>query len=923
MDDAAELNVISPSAGRGPVTTGIPWPRGKLLDPQKLVLRDASGKAVRLQARATDRWPDGSVRWVLLDWIAEANAGPYRVAVGDPVVTEGPEVMTGDFGFAVDADGTQHFPLHTPFLSDSGVQVWYGNMLTGPNVTLSVVDDKNRRSFLIFSAFVVEEPGPTRTTLFSRCRLVYRQKATLKPFAEAELRLHYFASPAVVRIEFTIRNPRRAAHPGGRWDLGDSGSIFFKNVALTFALPTREAASVYCSPEIGAPVEEFSEPFELYQDSSGGENWRSTNHMNRKREVPLSFRGYRLKAGKASSPSPLAGEGSERSERVRGETSTLPPSYPSPVGEAPPPSPARGEGKSTERTGLRATPLVTLSRGEHAVGVAVPHFWQNFPMAVDISENSLTLHLFPRQSTDVHELQGGEQKTHTFAVAFGPDAKPEALEWFRQPARAFASPKWYCDSGAIPYLTPKADDPNAEYLALVDAAIEGPDSFDHKREVIDEYGRRHFGDIYGDHEAVYHTGPAPMVSHYNNQYDPVAGFAYQLMRSADLRWLRHMDELAAHVIDIDIYHTTRDKSAYNGGLFWHTFHYVDADTGTHRSYPRSLLQLKGMPGLDPNDPKAKRSKSVYALGGGPANEHNYTTGLMLHHFLTGSAASREAALGLARWVIDMDDGRKTVFRWLARGDTGYASQSRDAGYHGPGRGSGNSLSALLDGHRLSGDPAFLAKAEQIVRRCIHPADDVPKRNLLDVENRWFYTMFLQSLGKYLDHKAERGDLDRMYAYARASLLHYAGWMAEHEVPTLSRPEVLEYPNETWAAQDMRKSEVFKFAAKHATGAEKDRFLERADFFFRDAVSRLTASPTRTLARPVVLMLSFGYMHAHFQWHPNDAAPAPAAEVTDFGKPEAFIPQKVIAKKRAKLLAAAGAACGAAAVAALAGWLLLR
>ena len=127
----------------------------------------------------------------------------------------------------------------------------------------------------------------------------------------------------------------------------------------------------------------------------------------------------------------------------------------------------------------------------------------------------------------------------------------------------------------------------------------------------------------------------------------------------------------------------------------------------------------------------------------------------------------------------------------------------------------NSISVLLDGHRLTGEPKFLDKAEQLIRRCIHPADDVPKRNLLDVENRWFYTMFLQALGKYLDHKAERGDLDAVYAYARASLLHYARWMADHEVPTLSRPEILEYPNETWAAQDMRKCEVFQFAAKHA------------------------------------------------------------------------------------------------------------
>ena len=873
MEHVVELNVVAPAVGRGPVTTGVPFPRGVLPDPQKLVLRDASGKAVRLQSRATDRWPDGSVRWALLDWIAEANAGPYRVAVGEPVAVDGPVVRVEEREkiVAIDTGGLQLELRRHDFF---GFRRVVSGVSGGESAFPLVTDDKEHLWYplVLRNGYEIEEDGPVRTVV--RFSGLLMRKTTPAVLAEFDIRMHFFAGSAAVRIEFTIHNSRRAAHPGGLWDLGDLGSIFLKDASFTFALPTGEM-SVCCSPEIGSPAEDFVAPFELYQDSSGGENWRSTNHLNRKHEVPVAFRGYKLKSGES------------------------------------------------ERTGLRATPIVTLSRGADSVGVAVPHFWQNFPQAVEATSNSLTLRLFPQQSTDSHELQGGEQKTWTFAVAFGSDATPEALEWFRTPARAFASPKWYCESGAIPYLSPKVDDPNADYLKLVDAAIEGADTFDAKREKIDEYGWRHFGDIYGDHEAVYHTGPQPMVSHYNNQYDPVAGFAYQLMRSGDLRWLRHMEELAAHVIDIDIYHTTQDKSAYNGGLFWHTYHYVDADTGTHRSYPRSLLQLKGMPGLDPNDPKAQRSKSVYALGGGPANEHNYATGLMLHHFLTGSAASREAALRLARWVIDMDDGSKTVFRWLASGDTGYASQSRDAGYHGPGRGSGNSLSALIDGHRLSGDVAFLNKAEQLVRRCIHPNDDVPKRNLLDVENRWFYTMFLQALGKYLDHKIERDELDAMYAYARASLLHYARWMADHEVPTLSRPEILEYPNETWAAQDMRKSEVFKFAAKHATGAEKTRFLERAEFFFRDSVARLTAFETRTLARPVVLMLSFGYMHAHFQRHPEETAPPPKVEVRDFGRPEVFVPQKVRAKKRAKLLVAGGAAMGLLSVVALVGWLLLK
>src|SRR5205823_6081388 len=161
---------------------------------------------------------------------------------------------------------------------------------------------------------------------------------------------------------------------------------------------------------------------------------------------------------------------------------------------------------------------------------------------IEVTGNALILHLFPDKYADVHELQGGERKTHVFTVLFGPDEGREVvqrtLNWHRGQVRAAAPPAWYCASGAVPYLTPKVDDSNSGYLRLVDAAIDGPDTFDHKREVIDEYGRRHFGDIYGDHEAVFHKGPTPLVSHYNNQYDAIAGFAYQFLRSGDSRWFR-------------------------------------------------------------------------------------------------------------------------------------------------------------------------------------------------------------------------------------------------------------------------------------------------------------------------------------------------------------------------------------------------
>jgi hypothetical protein len=830
-----------------------------------LVLQDQHGRALPLQARALDCWPDGSVRWALLDWHADPAAGPYRVAPARHAAENPSPVNAVARGDSVSVQsGSARFELGVgdafPFRA---VQLDNQAALDAARSHFLIEDEAGRVYRPRITRIEVEESGVLRTAVFLQG---YMAAAGAEPLTDFDARMHFFTGAAAVRFELTLRNPRKADHPGGLWDLGSGGSIYLRDATLTLALPPGAGSAVtLCSPELRAPFERLEGPVELYQDSSGGENWQSSNHVNRHRVVPNTFRGYRLKA------------------------------------------------RTVERGGLRATPAVCLTAGQRLVGVTVPHFWQNFPQAIETTTDTLALRLFPRQYADVHELQGGEQKTHRFSILFGTTATSaaaqQALNWHRAQVRAAATPAWYCSTSVIPYLTPKSDDPNTDYLRLVDAAIDGPDTFEQKREVIDEYGWRHFGDIYGDHEAVLHKGPTPLVSHYNNQYDPIAGFGYQFLRSGDLRWLRHMEELAAHVIDIDIYHTDHDKAAYNHGLFWHTFHYVDADTATHRSYPRSLLKHGGKPHEDPNDPQrsGRPLHVAYALGGGPADEQNYASGLALHFFLTGDPGARAAALGLARWVIDMDDGRKTVFRWLAGGSTGLASQSRNSSYHGPGRGSGNSTAALLDGHRLSGDPAFLAKAEQLIRRCIHPADDVPRRNLLDVENRWFYTMFLQALGRYLDYKAERGERDSMYAYGRASLLHYARWMADNERPYLDRPEILEYPNETWAAQDMRKSEVFKYAARHGAGAERARFRERAEFFFRYSVEKLSSMPTRTLARPVVLLLCFGPAHAFFQRHTDSGAPPPDRDVRDFGAPEVFIPQKLRALRRFKLLAATGAA----------------
>jgi hypothetical protein len=189
---------------------------------------------------------------------------------------------------------------------------------------------------------------------------------------------------------------------------------------------------------------------------------------------------------------------------------------------------------------------------------------------------------------------------------------------------------------------------------------------------------------------------------------------------------------------------------------------------------------------------------------------------------------------------------------------------------------------------------------------VHPADDIDALELLDAERRWSYTVFLQAVGKFLDYKLELGEIDVSYAYGRAALLHYARWMAQHERPYFDHRDGLEYPTETWPAQDIRKSDVFSFAAQLAEPAERDRFTERARFFFDYSMTALLEEKTRAFARPVVLLLSNGFMQLSRRTKVDRPEPAgiPAAA---FGSPERFVPQKAIAKRRLLALGAPAAA----------------
>ena len=815
-----------------PVTVGIPFPRGMLKPHDPLRLLDSYEQEHPLQTQPLRCWDDGSVQWLLMDTILPPNysGSGWKLQMCPPYGQQNWPRMNlseSEDTYIVNT-GEATFYLHrSSFPSLLRVLVDGNSFLGKESNRLQFVDHHGVAHSPIVERTECESVGPVRATIRyeggfdgSPCRFVARYC--------------FFAGTGFARIQFTLHNPQRAKHPGGLWDLGDTGSVLFRELSLQFELDTTSNRTISWTTDGECPVnEQQGGCLEIYQDSSGGVNWQSKNHVNRDGQVAISFRGYRVRSG------------------------------------------------SVEQFGERASPVVSLRNDVGQLGVAIPEFWQQFPKAIETNGTTLRLALFPSQAQDLFEIQGGERKSHTMWLQFNLAEHADAsdLRWVHHPARIQADPEWYQSAGVFPCDGMASQEEVSKLDALLNEVVSGESSVFARRECVDEYGWRHFGEVYADHEGEHYNGPPPVISHYNNQYDQIYGALLQYIITGDPRWYEFFDPLARHVMDIDIYHTTEDRSAYNGGLFWLTDHYVSAETSTHRTYSKSNCPGGGQP-----------------YGGGPSSNHLFTTGLMHYYFLTGDINARDAVLTLADWVIRMDDGRTTVFGLIDGGPTGLASMTGTEDYHGPGRGGGNSINALMDGWLVSGCRTYLDKAEELIRRCIHPKEDMESRDLLNVEKRWSYTMFLRVLDRYLKLKAEMNAFDFSYEYARASLIHYAKWMLENECPYFDHPEQLEYPTETWAGQEFRKGNVLRLAASYVNEPLRSRLWQKGLELSERAWHDLMRFETRTSARSVALILTEGVLDVSLRTMPTKVVQPVNAE-WDFGEPQPFVPQKqrVLAK----------------------------
>ncbi|NKC12969.1 MAG: hypothetical protein GKR94_12435 [Gammaproteobacteria bacterium] len=463
-----------------PVRCGVPLPRG-WCDGARAWLRVQAhdGTQRASQTRIIKRWPDGSARWVLVDWLlSEEDGGQFELYKGDaPPADENWYRRSGDDLTVVTRNARYRLTAGAtfPVVSIEGCR-WPRPMR--PNLSLSFAS-ANTPVTIRCEALQLIDAGPVCLTVKARAQIAAPGKAPLV----CVVRLTFYRESAAVGATVALTNPNAAEHPGGIWELGDSGSVLLREFSFNVATDGQARGAQLRLGENDAVLHHGSR-LGVHQESSGGERWDSPNHLNRNAQLTLRYRGFKAVAGEAVT------------------------------------------------AGNRAQPVLQLNGAQEArFALAARYFWQNFPRGLHFEDGGARLALFPADCADAHELQGGERKTHEWWWAVDAD-EPYSLAWVADPAVLHVATDWIESAKAVPYIKRGVFDES--YRFYLDRMIAGDESFEAKRERIDEYGWRNFGDINADHEAAFHTSEEPYISHYNNQYDAVYSFGAHFLCSGDI-----------------------------------------------------------------------------------------------------------------------------------------------------------------------------------------------------------------------------------------------------------------------------------------------------------------------------------------------------------------------------------------------------
>lgn len=393
------------------VTSGVPFPQGKLDTDKNVRLLDEHGGEIPLQVQTTASWPDGSVKWLLLDFLADVNANVSRkleLEFGDGVVrrAKGKEVRveqaldslwinTGPLRFSI---SRQHFGVFDDVFLDEDRNGSFepteakirGNGLR-QSLTLANEFASLAPRVLPPEEVLVEEPGPNRTVV----KIVgWIDDGGTNRLVKYLVRVHAVAGSASMTIEHTAIQ------------LSDRIKMLW----------VRDLSLSLNSNSVGPLRYRFGSANDPHEGALG--------------DSPLTL--------------------SQLSENHY----TL-----------------RRDGKEQIGEGLRAPGWFDLISTNGTVRVGVRHFWQQFPKAATLSRGGLRIGLYPAEAAKPFDMDQGLAKTHELTFSFDRDSPPlPSMGAVDSPLFAVAPSSWYCDSKVFGDLQPFDFDRFPDYETLTEAS---------------------------------------------------------------------------------------------------------------------------------------------------------------------------------------------------------------------------------------------------------------------------------------------------------------------------------------------------------------------------------------------------------------------------------------------------------------------
>jgi hypothetical protein len=236
-------------AASWPVRCGLPIPRGELADSDHVAIETAQGQRTPCQARTLATWPDGSVKWLVLDFrhpFAEQTDGSYQVVYGNAVrPLAGPDrvtiARTAD-GLEVDTGALRFRVLRSRFGMVEDVRLASGEPVQSAPIAAEIVESGGRRWRALeqpVERLEVEQGGPLHAIILAATALPPSGKPA-SGFAH-RARIHAFAGSPLVQVDYFVANT------DSRPAKGVEGSMESKVTVRSISLgirPDRPVASV-------------------------------------------------------------------------------------------------------------------------------------------------------------------------------------------------------------------------------------------------------------------------------------------------------------------------------------------------------------------------------------------------------------------------------------------------------------------------------------------------------------------------------------------------------------------------------------------------------------------------------------------------------------------------------------------------------